>query len=83
MGTGSGASPEMQGLQHQGCGEAVDDSTMGRGLAGSCPATGQGQKSPQLSALNSVCSENQDCSASQLRAQLNRCLQGGNGHVLE
>lgn len=28
-----------------------DGSSVGRGLAGSCPAIGQGQKSPRLSAL--------------------------------
>lgn len=30
MGTGSGASPEMQGLQHQGCGEAASGSSAPR-----------------------------------------------------
>lgn len=49
-----------------------DGSSVGRGLAGSCPAIGQGQKSPQLSALFSF--------PAQGPAQVSA---GGNSRVLE
>ena len=78
-GTGSCASPEMQELQHQGLGKQ----RAGRGVplgwqrcgqrsGRCCPAIGQGQKSPRVSALFSF--------PAQGPAQVSA---GGNSHVLQ